>query len=430
MRTRLRALAVALFLAVLPFVGPTGIPEIIRRLPEILAVLQPGEMTVPLGFLAAVALLPIAIWAILAYAVSFNLDALMLRVTLQADAIEYRGFCKRRRLAYADIAGLETRTFLRLWPQLIIWPNQAGLKNIVIPALFERDAAFEAWIGQWPDYKAVKRAADAEEDEGMEWLTISDPDVGQKRYDRARRLVDLPLVIGVIAAIATLFLSPPLSSIAAFILIAPPWLVAAMNIYATGTLRLVLYQPRIYNSSNTMVLLSCCAVALELRAGLDHDFIDITQVLVPAGLCLTGLILAFYFAERRFFRAPLPLAMFLLAAVPYAEGAMLQLNAHLETAPAEIYGTVVLDKEVSTSTSRRRMRKMEYWYLQVEAWGPITAAKKIEVSRSFFDSVAVGDRVCMFLHSGALGVQYFSLATCPFPAPAQASPFLLPLNPS
>ena len=107
-------------------------------------------MTVPLGFLGAVALLPIGIWAIPAYAVSFNLDALMLRVTQQADAIEYRGFCKRRRLAYADIAGLETRTFFRLWPWLIIWPKQAGLKKIVMPALFERDAALAAWIAQWP----------------------------------------------------------------------------------------------------------------------------------------------------------------------------------------------------------------------------------------------------------------------------------------
>ena len=261
------------------------------------------------------------------------------------------------------------------------------------------------------DYKAVKRAADAEEDEGMEWLTISDPDIGQKRYDRARR-----------------FLSPPLSTIAAFTLISMPWLIAAMNIFATGALRLILYQPRVHSRTNTMLLLSGAAVALELRAGLDHDFVDITQVLVPAGLCLTGLILAFYFAERRFFWAPLPLAMFLLAAVPYAEGAMLQLNAHLETASAEIYDTVVLDKDVSTSTSKRRMRKMEYWYLQVKAWGPVTATEKVEVSRSFFDSVSVGDRICMLLHSEALGVQYFALAACPFPAPS--SPTLAPSNPS
>jgi hypothetical protein len=56
--------------------------------------------------------------------------------------------------------------------------------------------------------------------------------------------------------------------------------------------------------------------------------------------------------------------------------------------------------------------KTTTYELTLEPWGPYSEPNKANVPRSFYRTVRTGDLICPVLHSGALGIRWFSVQHC------------------
>jgi len=48
----------------------------------------------------------------------------------------------------------------------------------------------------------------------------------------------------------------------------------------------------------------------------------------------------------------------------------------------------------------------------LDPWGPVTERKSVDVGRRIYGAVSVGDRVCVTLCAGALGIRWYVVRRC------------------
>jgi hypothetical protein len=100
--------------------------------------------------------------------------------------------------------------------------------------------------------------------------------------------------------------------------------------------------------------------------------------------------------------APGLIALALFSAI-YGYGLVRELNIVLDRSPAAVYQTTVLKKSLFKSTYR----------LQYGEWGA-NGPDSIRVTTSLAHSVHEGDRICMVLKQGALGMSWYTAQACPW----------------
>jgi hypothetical protein len=97
------------------------------------------------------------------------------------------------------------------------------------------------------------------------------------------------------------------------------------------------------------------------------------------------------------------IALALFAAV-YGYGLVRELNIELDRSQGAAYETTVL-----TKTHMRTNYGLHY-----AAWGPGNGEGSMAVARSLAHSVHEGDRVCMVVKQGALGMSWYTAQACPW----------------
>jgi len=90
----------------------------------------------------------------------------------------------------------------------------------------------------------------------------------------------------------------------------------------------------------------------------------------------------------------------------YAYAGLSLANTRLDTAAPERFRAVVLEKRITHG------RYSTHWHLRLLPWGPQTEPGEAEVRASVYRAVAVGDSVCVDLHSGALGMGWYLVERC------------------
>jgi hypothetical protein len=93
-----------------------------------------------------------------------------------------------------------------------------------------------------------------------------------------------------------------------------------------------------------------------------------------------------------------------LFALVYGYGLVRELNIELDRSPGTAYEAMVLTKT--------RMRTT--YGLHYAAWGPNNREGSIAVTRSLARSVHPGDRVCIVMKQGALGMSWYTAQACPW----------------
>jgi hypothetical protein len=93
-----------------------------------------------------------------------------------------------------------------------------------------------------------------------------------------------------------------------------------------------------------------------------------------------------------------------LFAVVYGYGLVRELNIELDRSQATVYETTVL--------SKTRMRTT--YGLHYAAWGPGSEESSIAVTRALAHSVHQGDRICIVVKQGALGMGWYTAQACPW----------------
>jgi hypothetical protein len=187
--------------------------------------------------------------------------------------------------------------------------------------------------------------------------------------------------------------------------------------YALAALPVVLVIPQVLRPSPwlTAVLLICPLAVLGFSvlplylANLYHAQINSWWPLVPAGLAAVAVLAAVWGAkERAPLAAPWAFSVFVtLFAAAFGYGAVAVADVQLDASPGRLTPVLVISKYETYGRHGTR-----YDHLRVPAWGPAPAGA-VDVPRSVYDGVAIGDNVCMTLHPGLLALPWYTTGLCP-----------------
>jgi hypothetical protein len=89
----------------------------------------------------------------------------------------------------------------------------------------------------------------------------------------------------------------------------------------------------------------------------------------------------------------------------YGYGVSTLANALLDHSRGTIYATSVQGKHISSGRSRTPK-------LRLAPWGPYTKADDLAVSWDTYRAASVGEKVCLRLRPGALGIAWYRMAEC------------------
>lgn len=144
-------------------------------------------------------------------------------------------------------------------------------------------------------------------------------------------------------------------------------------------------------------------LVLAMRAILDVHVLDWKPLLVGAAVGGLALVVAIVVGERPRKLWVLALLTPLISGYPW--GALSLANALLDRGAPEVFRVAVRGKHVSGGKHTSRN-------LELDPWGPVTERKDVAVGPRLYGAVSVGDRVCVALHPGALGVRWYVVLRC------------------
>jgi hypothetical protein len=194
----------------------------------------------------------------------------------------------------------------------------------------------------------------------------------------------------VLAALATLIhlVPPQLTILTSAVVLLTPWLVLSIRARRRRSLMMSTFGWIAVVSGGALLLTdSTLDMLLEWPAILLP--VAITTLLV---ITLTRFVLITQDTRRAFLG---------LAMVIYSTAAIRALNAKLDASPAQPQAVRVLSKY----EARGR-------YLRLAAWGPRSSASNFSVGPEDYERIQSGDSVCFLLHSGALRIPWYEVATC------------------
>jgi hypothetical protein len=335
------------------------------------------------------------------------LSVLSYRVTLTADGIEVVEPFRRRRLLTREIQGLRTVRTQQGPPTIVLVPNDRKAKKLKISLVLNRDRAFEEWYARLTDLDH----RDVHQSERQLAQTLYQDLLPHERSARIKRLRSVAKWLN--GATFTLCIAalglPDYGHLVTGTLLGLPWVAVWMvsrfqPLYRFGAKR---------NDAHPDLTapLMIPGLVLAVRAMTDLHTLDWHAPLmlsVVGGLALSGFALRVdpWFRQQHW--AALLMGLFVCA---YG----LELNALADSTVPSVYATQVLGKRVSHG-------KSSTYYLRVTAWGPISEDADVSVSAGRYQATRIGDRVCVFLGSGAFRIPWFQIRDCPDNLAVRVSP--------
>jgi hypothetical protein len=151
------------------------------------------------------------------------------------------------------------------------------------------------------------------------------------------------------------------------------------------------------------VTVICPGLILAVRAISDVEVLDWKPLLIGGALGGLLLVVAIALGERTRKFWVLALIAPLISGYPW--GALCLANALLDRGVPEVFEVTVRGKHVSEG-------KQTSWELELDPWGPVPEPKDASVSEPLYDAVSVVDRVCVALHTGAVGARWYVVGRC------------------
>jgi hypothetical protein len=307
---------------------------------------------------------------------------------LEDGAVALAGAFRTQRWAVADIAGRRAEMYSRLAssPASMVLTRKDGKGGrLVIPPIFVTDAAYDTWLGQFPDLDA---------------LDANDPHIEQART-RARALAWLTL-----PQAATLVVDPHPPLLAVLLLAIIPVAAVAVALSCHGLVTMG-YQRNNPRPSMVVALGVAGAVFVFRLATLNGGLLPspgghaMVLLLIVAGFLLT---LGFAAADRGLLHA-----RSLLGTVLFCFG-FVACAALVANQLADRSSPLIFVQQITGKTISGGRHKMPY--LSLAATGRLRFAKPVRVSWALYDSVEVGQNVCAEVRRGALGAPWYQIDRC------------------
>jgi len=344
-----------------------------------------------------------SLWAVLCLASAGGLAwvlwmAIKANTQIFADRIVYRGGFRSREIRRGDIRGFRVNNgFVR------IYSRDPGAKPILL-----RDSELEnEQIAQWfeglVDLDAVERA---EAERALEADESFGRDVAERRA-RLKRLNRVAVVLnGAAWAIGAWAWLKPQPYIWAVTAAASLPLVALLACFVSGRRFAVAIDTDRSDARPSLGTMPMVAgAALAIRALLDFNILDWQRTLLAAtgiAFCLTT---ALVLADRKLLSKRWQVVAAALIAFAYGCGVFIEADVEMDTAPVQLYPTVVRDRHVSSG-------KVARYEVSVDPWGPVREASTVYVTRNFYEALNTGDRVCIYMWPGRFGVRWYEAGRC------------------
>ena len=350
----------------------------------------------------AVALLAALVLCCLVFTVWFLAEAWTGSVTLTPDRIVSRSALGSRELALESIAGRRQRAANGMVFVTVV-PRDARAHRIdVASGLLAVDEAFAAWMLTLPDLDDAERAAEIERALVDSAPAVSLEALGAELADSKRLALAFTVWAAVVCAWTAFHPAPYVLAVSLCALTA----VAAIAICVAAPRRFAFanraHDPR---ADLSFAFLLTSAVT-GLRALSDVNPLISTTLLAPGALlglvCWGGYYLAMRAHRLRRFEGIIEAMLFVF----WGLGVMTDVDALLDRAPPRYYEPRVVARADPHVRAASR-------HLRVEPWGPPRAPVELVASKRFYEETHVGDRVCVTLHRGALGVPWFSVTRAP-----------------
>lgn len=320
-------------------------------------------------------------------------------VILHADAFEVAGMFGTRRVARAEIKGCRVVVVQGITMLKVAYVRNGREKAIDIGRMFQSDAAFDAWFAKLPNLDDLDTAAALREAQADPRLGAS-PLERSTNLQRARR-AGLLLNLAGMAACGWLWFYPYPYTAAFVVVLMLPWIAMVLVHRKPGAFTVEGRNQKREPRAELVLLLLMPGFVLMLRAISDVNLVDYNALVVPALVGLAVLLACLLAVEASFRRRIGMLLLMALLLAPYPPSAMMLANTLFDTGPVAVHTLPVLRKHHTSGKGAAP-------YFTVPAWGPVTEQHDIQVSEAFYGATAEGQPICVRLHSGALGMAWYS----------------------
>nr|WP_199044771.1 hypothetical protein [Dyella sp. ASV24] len=187
-----------------------------------------------------------------------------------------------------------------------------------------------------------------------------------------------------------------------------PWLAIALA--WLNPWQILLEEKKRFDTGLTLSwLLVAPATALSLRAALDVTTIDVRQLVLWSFVLFLPLWVGIATAPtvRLPFRSKQWGSLLLLLPFTAAYGGSLLAltNAMWDNSKPKIYKTIVVGKHMSQG-------KGTSYYLNLATWNKEIDKNRLQISHAYYETLTIGDTVCVSLYAGRFGVRWMQVGGC------------------
>jgi hypothetical protein len=323
------------------------------------------------------------------------------RLTLWADRIESRDLIRARTLYRRDILGRRIVEQHNAPSMLVLFPRSSSAKKMKISNIFRVDVVFMEWVGSLPDLDAEDELAARQDIMTNQELGIT-PDERLAAFDRGKRLSRL-LGGTTFALGAWAWFYPMPYRLVISLLVLLPCVGLVIVARSNGLFRID--EKRNDPHPNVAMPVMLPGFVLMLRVIRDMNFLHWTGPLYVSAALAALLTVAAVMADRSLqSRRGIVILLFVLG-MSYGFGAGMEGNALLDDSKPSVYPTQITEKRISSGRHQSHD-------LYLAHWGSKQDIDKVSVSRSFYESVRIGDTVCVSLHQGAFHVPWYIVQSC------------------
>lgn len=336
--------------------------------------------------------------------------ALMLRLTLYADAIEQTGLLGTLRVPRSEIGAYRTY-YIQGEGYIELQPGPAGGKTRSLRDLFKWDHALRHWFEGIPNKsvdKYTEAVDDVEKDESL-GATVAER---LARAGRGRKVANaLSWVTWLAVASALLFYRPAMLPV----YIVLPWLALALRYFLGAALTVNLFtddtQDNLEDEMDTgrghLLTPLFTPSFILLIVAFDHaPLLQWTGLILPAALgtvLMLGAVMAVAPELRGGFLRP---AVVALALLPYPGSLLAIADVYCDQAPAQNIVLNVKGKDLHVGGTYGGFRT---YYFYLPRWGSDPQTDVVDVSRSLYHAVKPGQQVCIHRHPGWLHMAWYEV---------------------
>jgi hypothetical protein len=153
-----------------------------------------------------------------------------------------------------------------------------------------------------------------------------------------------------------------------------------------------------------LLFMPSCALAMRVVFEAKH-VLSMTQLVVWALAVTVLFVLAYAVSLTRPERSIGNVLRAAVVGVPLFFVVLKEANIDFDNAPPARYSAVLLGKHIETGKHKTPV-------FTIGPWGPVKAADTDRVQFPVYEHTAVGDRVCVVLHAGALGIPWYTIERC------------------